>query len=864
MTFEGVLLIIVVALVLIKFFQSQLYLTIFREKPRLSLKSLIETAVFTLGTILAGMYITDLIIALVLFNAIVWGAFHALLKYLKYSLLAWISAVLCWLFVHATYTNFTPVAHTELWYYTLISWSLAFMFILIYDTTGKYLKLVPSLLTWVVIITTALIASIFIAYQTTYSVPLKSGPLYAIYQTNLQEAIEYIAMYGYLGYLFLVGAILVALLVLLIRLEFQKRKAIDNGMFFKIVIGLFLAINLNVFKHLEIPTLLTSSINDYQKEVEIFKAEMANRKSGEIDFTASKNDDKELYVIVIGESLNKNHMSLYGYHRNTTPSLDSLYKDNAIIKYDQAVSSHTHTVQVLTQSLTETNQINKNDFYTSLSALEVLNVAGFETYWLTNQLAYGAWDNPISALAEAADHRYNFNLNIGMVADAMVLDNELVVKLKEIIKNGINKNTVVFLHLMGNHGSYEKRYSSDYEKFSGPLERHMFGPEPYKKKAVNAYDNSVLYNDFVVSEAIKAVKEYDKTSALLYFSDHSEDVLQNKGHNADVFTWSMVQIPMLGWFSDGYKNTYKEKYEAFINNRQKLFTNDLLYDGLIGMTGVASDRYTSKHDVFSPDYRLPIDQCFTLHGHLPYNKEDNYYYYQHKNTRFLDSLGQLSRVYPHRVNTIGKLNNILYNGHNSFEIDIIFRQNNDSTYFEIGHDDNSLSGISLKYFLEHCNVDNLKKIWLDLKNLNSDNLQAVVKQLNLLDEQFNIKSKAIVESSIGSEDFSLLADEGFHTSFYLPTHVMDYDKPAMIKEAKMIANQVHKQNVSAVSFDAGLFPFVKEHLEPLLQNHIVYHTWDLPRNFTMPDLPEILFDEAYYHDERVKSILIKYYSDFEL
>ena len=55
--------------------------------------------------------------------------------------------------------------------------------------------------------------------------------------------------------------------------------------------------------------------------VDKFRAELEKRKLEGLSFSATKEAGKELYVVVIGESLNENHMSLYGYHRNTTPLL---------------------------------------------------------------------------------------------------------------------------------------------------------------------------------------------------------------------------------------------------------------------------------------------------------------------------------------------------------------------------------------------------------------------------------------------------------------------------------------------------------------------------------------------------------------
>jgi hypothetical protein len=42
-----------------------------------------------------------------------------------------------------------------------------------------------------------------------------------------------------------------------------------------------------------------------------------------------------------------------------------------------------------------------------------------------------------------------------------------------------------------------------------------------------------------------------------------------------------------------------------------------------------------------------------------------------------------------------------------------------------------------------------------------------------------------------------------------------------------IANQLELQNLTAVSFDYRLYPFVKSNLKNKIPTNIIYHTWDV-------------------------------------
>ena len=74
---------------------------------------------------------------------------------------------------------------------------------------------------------------------------------------------------------------------------------------------------------------------------------------------------------------------------------------------------------------------------------------------------------------------------------------------------------------MGNHTQYSKRYPSGFEMFSGN--------DDSEDKVVAAYDNSILYNDFVVDSFFTILENYSERHpnvriSALYFSDHGENV----------------------------------------------------------------------------------------------------------------------------------------------------------------------------------------------------------------------------------------------------------------------------------------------------------------------------------------------------
>lgn len=64
-------------------------------------------------------------------------------------------------------------------------------------------------------------------------------------------------------------------------------------------------------------------------------------------------DEAGVYVVVIGESHTKDHMSAYGYDKDTAPWLTKMRDNGRAVIMERAYSCHTHTTPVLSYALTE-------------------------------------------------------------------------------------------------------------------------------------------------------------------------------------------------------------------------------------------------------------------------------------------------------------------------------------------------------------------------------------------------------------------------------------------------------------------------------------------------------------------------------
>lgn len=94
-------------------------------------------------------------------------------------------------------------------------------------------------------------------------------------------------------------------------------------------------------------------------------------------------EHKGIYVLVIGESTARDHMSVYGYRFDTTPWMSQFVKGPGTICFKKAYSNYVTTVPVLTYALTDKNQYNSVSMAQAYSLIEVAAAAGFDTYWIS-------------------------------------------------------------------------------------------------------------------------------------------------------------------------------------------------------------------------------------------------------------------------------------------------------------------------------------------------------------------------------------------------------------------------------------------------------------------------------------------------
>ncbi|MGB0390517.1 MAG: phosphoethanolamine transferase [Salibacteraceae bacterium] len=714
---------------------------------------------------------------------------------------------------------------------------------------------------------TCLVPLIYLGYSSVFNDQLSQAQFVAFFQSHFMEGAEYVSIYMNWQ---AISVLIFLVLLVIISFKKENKKSPKPVVIGEILLVLLLCVwiaksqfsSTNSFKE------LTQSFQYYNEQLEEFKkakARFSTTWKGEV----TKQEKNETYVILVGESLNKNHMSLYGYCRETTPYLDRLKQDEKLIVMKNAISCNVHTHPVIEMALTTANQYNGKRPWKSEQLIPILNKANFETTWISNQVKYGTWDNVVSVLAGACQNQYFLNSNIGKIVESSDYDEVVIKKLQDVLSQSTNNNRVIFVHLIGNHGNYSERYPPEFNRFldeDNEIDKGVFGN--LKGCQINSYDNSVLYNDYIVNKAITSLDSIATgPSVLMYLSDHSENIVNWLGHNSGAFDYSMTEIPFFFYMNDDYKNRYSDKVSAGYSNQEKAFTNDFLDQIILDLTNCKTNLYVDSLSILNSNYSFQEEDLSIISKKYLYASKDNKHYVERKNLIAILNDSGVTRVIPHRLNSKAIFYEAKSMGTQGFECDVVVSNNDEGVVeLEIGHDPiGGMSGNTLEDILLWDPQNTMKKIWLDFKNLNESNADKVLARLNELEKKFDLKNRLIVESTSKSGVLKEFRNEGFHTSYYLPTEAfLNGSNNEKTDLARRIADQIKNQNMSAISFDYKLLPDVVNYLEPLISNEIVYHTWDTSKNWNEWNLLPALKQTEYYQNPRVKTILIRYNSEFYL
>lgn len=385
-----------------------------------------------------------------------------------------------------------------------------------------------------------LILSVFISADIThrliYGTILTIGGISSMFETNSAEAGDFLGLYlkecilpfiltftiiilatselkkHTTKSIYVISSLLMALVLLMssIMMARSEEEKVRSWEEFNISPSLFIQANISPRAPLGVNSIITSFT--YWNEMRKFRKEAATPKTLVQGISYSTNNSApQTIFLVIGESAVQTHYSLYGYKIPTTPFLDSMKMSDNLFYY-QALSVAPITREALRMTLSFASPLDFTPFLKNENIVTMANMAGYDSYWISNQDKVGMHDSFVGLLASYAKESrfYRFEKDdLGLLND---------------VKERLNpsKKQIFFIHLKGSHLDYRDKYDNTDIK----------ALEDYSDTNKNIdYDRSIHHTDRVLSELnylLQTEQNDSISSVMIYYSDHGEII--NKGH----------------------------------------------------------------------------------------------------------------------------------------------------------------------------------------------------------------------------------------------------------------------------------------------------------------------------------------------
>ncbi|EDO3883009.1 phosphoethanolamine transferase CptA [Salmonella enterica subsp. enterica serovar Montevideo] len=462
-----------------------------------------------------------------------------------------------------------------------------------------------------------------LSYYVIYGQEFSQSVLFVMFETNANEASEYLSQYFSLKIVLVALAYTVAAILLWTRLRpvyipSPWRYLVS----FALLYGLILhPIAMNTFiKHKSMEKTLDSLASRmepaapwqfitgyYQYRLQLASLNKLLNENDALpplaNFQDHSGDAPRTLVLVIGESTQRGRMSLYGYPRETTPELDALHKtDPGLTVFNNVVTSRPYTIEILQQALTFADEKNPDWYLTKPSLMNMMKQAGYKTFWITNQQTMTARNTMLTVFSKQTDKQ--FYMNQQRTQSAREYDSNVLAPFKAVLADPAPKKFII-VHLLGTHIKYKFRYPENQGKFDGKTDHVPPGLSSDELESYNDYDNANLYNDYVVASLIKDYKATDPNGFLLYFSDHGEEVYdtpphKTQGRNEDSPTRHMYTVPFLLWTSEKWQAAHPRDFSQDVDRK---YSSSELIHTWSDLAGLTYDGYDPTRSITNPQFK---------------------------------------------------------------------------------------------------------------------------------------------------------------------------------------------------------------------------------------------------------------------
>lgn len=311
---------------------------------------------------------------------------------------------------------------------------------------------------------------------------------------------------------------------------------------------------------------------------------------------AAQSSRPVVMFLVIGETARAANFALSGYARDTNPGLRN---EKGLVYFGRATSCGTSTATsvpcIFSPLGRSTFDLSVADRYANL--LDALAGAGLDVQWRDNNAGCKGVCTRVETI------RYTPQSDASLCPNSYCFDDVMLKDLAEKLAH-VTRDTLIVFHQIGSHGpAYSERYPQQFERFKPACksnELHRCAPA----EIVNAYDNSILYTDHVLSRQIDLLRAAARLdSVLIYASDHGES-LGEQGVYLHGMPYSVAprvqkEIPMLMWASESYLHRAGLEESCLQGQARLKVSHDNVYHTVLGVFGVRNRVYDGNLDLLA-------------------------------------------------------------------------------------------------------------------------------------------------------------------------------------------------------------------------------------------------------------------------
>ena len=303
-------------------------------------------------------------------------------------------------------------------------------------------------------------------------------------------------------------------------------------------------------------------------------------------------DRPVLLVLYLGETARAQNWGLNGYARQTTPGLLA----REVINFPDVSACGTSTavsVPCLFSPLAQ-EAYSHTGFLGRENLLDVLARAGFAVRWVDNNTG----DQRVAARTGWAP----VDPALDPVACAVECTDAVFLPVIRQTLETITQDTVLVLHMIGNHGpAYHLRYAPQEAVFTPDCQSAEFA-RCTEDEIVNAYDNAIAQTDRVLSASIDLLAGSDRAlGAMLFVSDHGESLGEGGLylHAAPLFMAprTQTQVPMVLWMDPAFEAAMGLDPACLRAAAQRPASHDVLFHSVLGLVDVATTARTAALDL---------------------------------------------------------------------------------------------------------------------------------------------------------------------------------------------------------------------------------------------------------------------------